>query len=738
VDDTFSDFQEGDTTTSTLSDQGFLTIPPFKEKVYDPAHTEVFWDAAVTPDGRVFLGSGHQGNLFEVDQNSSGTLLANTGLLEIYAVSLDPDGAVLVAGAPNGQVVKVASRDELTTFSATGAQYVWALRRSPAGDLLAATGTKGKIFKIDSEGKATEFCEIKQAKNVLDLAFDAEGRLLATTESKGMLVRIDEKGKAFVLYESDLEEIRRVAVSDDGDLWLAVNGEKSTGGGGEGGPSGGKTPSPAELAAMLGGPGGPGEDMALSRPPSRRPSSRGGPGRGAPSKVVLLSPEGFVRLAWTPPDSPVYDIVPDQGGRAAFVVAGNSGGLYHVDRLGHSKKITAVREKGMVRLLRLGDGNLLALTNGEAVVYRIDPSRSTDGIFVSRVLDAEDPVQWGRALIDATVPTGAEVLFSTRSGNTGDPEHHWTEWSKELKVIPDKGMKISSSPSRRIQYRLRMAAASAEESGWPKVDKVEIPFSAPNQPPEITEVTVKPEFESAAAGKGGRGLPPGLRNALPGGDSPGGSKGPSGAGGPSKPGAGPGASEAVTVEADSNAGKMAVSWKAEDPNDDELRFKISIRPESDETWVLLEEDVEGDSYSIDSMALPDGRYRVRVVATDLPSNLPGQALTAEDTSDPFEVDNTPPEVRNLASEPGPDKSVGITFTGVDETTRIRSAQWRINGRDWRFLAPEDAIFDSKSETFKFAIPEKDFEGEKSAMVTVRATDERGNTGVGLIRVQIAP
>lgn len=746
VDDAFSDFQSGDTTTSTLSDQGYLTIPPVKTKVYSPDGADVFWDAAAAADGRVFLASGHAGKLFLLDKDSSGTLFAKTPKLEIYALHAESDGSVLVGGAPGGTILKVSSADAITTFSSLKAQYVWALRRFPGGDLYAATGTQGKVYKIGADGKAAEFCEIKQAKNVLDLAFDAKGALLAVTESKGMLVRIDDKGKAFVLYESDLEEIRRVAVSDDGDIWIAVNGSKSTGGGGEsGGPGGGKTPSSAELAMLLGG-GGPDEEGSMPRPSAiRRPSGPSAGGRGAPSRIILLSPEGFVRMSWTPPDAPVYDIVLDQGGKQLYIAAGNSGGLYRLNRLGHSAKITSVREKGLVRILRKDDGRILGLTNSPGIVYEVDPSRSSDGIFVSRAFDAQDPVRWGRALVDARVPSGAKVLFSTRSGNTSDPENQWGEWSEDVEVVDSKTMEISSPPARRIQYRLQMSAASAEESGWPRVDKVEVPFTAPNQPPEVKEIEVKPDLQSSGGGGGGGGRAiPGMpismmRGGSPGGDSSGGSKGPSAMPGrpPSKSGGGDGA-ETVDIEADSNAGKTTVSWTAKDPNDDELKSKVYIRPEEDESWVLLDDKVDGNQYSLDSAALPDGRYRVRVVVADLPSNLPSVALDAEAVSDPFEVDNTPPDVDNLAFAPGEKQSVNIAFQAADKTTRIASAQWRINGKDWRFLSPADGIFDSKTESFSFDIPKKDFEGEKSAMVTVRATDERGNTGVGLIRAKVEP
>ena len=87
VDDSFADFQEGETTTSTLSDLGILTLPPGKEKVYSPSDTGVFWDGTVASKGRVFLGSGHSGKVFLLDENSSGSLYCTLPSPEVYSVA---------------------------------------------------------------------------------------------------------------------------------------------------------------------------------------------------------------------------------------------------------------------------------------------------------------------------------------------------------------------------------------------------------------------------------------------------------------------------------------------------------------------------------------------------------------------------------------------------------------------------------------------------------------------------
>ena len=51
--------------------------------------------------------------------------------------------------------------------------------------------------------------------------------------------------------------------------------------------------------------------------------------------------------------------------------------------------------------------------------------------------------------------------------------------------------------------------------------------------------------------------------------------------------------------------------------------------------------------------MADGRYEVKVVASDAAANPPGQGKTASRVSDPVVVDNTPPVIGDLkATEQG--------------------------------------------------------------------------------------
>ena len=74
-------------------------------------------------------------------------------------------------------------------------------------------------------------------------------------------------------------------------------------------------------------------------------------------------------------------------------------------------------------------------------------------------------------------------------------------------------------------------------------------------------------------------------------------------------------------------GQIGARWLAEDDNGDTLQFKVEIRGVNETAWKLVRDKVRERYLSWDSTAYPDGKYVLRVTASDAPSNPPDQALT---------------------------------------------------------------------------------------------------------------
>ena len=167
-------------------------------------------------------------------------------------------------------------------------------------------------------------------------------------------------------------------------------------------------------------------------------------------------------------------------------------------------------------------------------------------------------------------------------------------------------------------------------------------------------------------------------------------------------------------------------WQAVDPNDDTLMYEIFIKGEDEEDWKLLKDELTLPKYDLATVPLPDGVYRLKVVASDHPDNMKNQALKATRVSDIVTVDNTAPEITMFEARREGDTVIKVEAAARDLTSFISSARYSLNAQDWLYLLPKDQLFDSENETFSFSI--RDIEpGEK--IISLMVTDAAGNTSV---------
>ena len=71
--------------------------------------------------------------------------------------------------------------------------------------------------------------------------------------------------------------------------------------------------------------------------------------------------------------------------------------------------------------------------------------------------------------------------------------------------------------------------------------------------------------------------------------------------------------------------------------------------------------------------MADGRYEVKVVASDAAANPPGKGKTTSRVSDPVLVDNTPPVIGDVKSEAGRGADVTVDAKVVDRTSVVAAA-----------------------------------------------------------------
>jgi hypothetical protein len=172
-------------------------------------------------------------------------------------------------------------------------------------------------------------------------------------------------------------------------------------------------------------------------------------------------------------------------------------------------------------------------------------------------------------------------------------------------------------------------------------------------------------------------------------------------------------------------GARSFQWQAEDRNGDTLEYAIYYRPVNESTFRLLKDKLRDNFYTIDGATLADGRYIIKIVASDAPDNPLGQALYGERLSEAVDIDNTPPTLHVVVPANASGSATRTVFDVDDATGKIKRADFSLDGAPWTPLFPEDGIADSGHERYIVELPAL-APGEHT--VSLRAFDGSGNVG----------
>lgn len=153
-----------------------------------------------------------------------------------------------------------------------------------------------------------------------------------------------------------------------------------------------------------------------------------------------------------------------------------------------------------------------------------------------------------------------------------------------------------------------------------------------------------------------------------------------------------------------NPGMLTAIWQAVDGNGDNLEFTVEMRRQDGPggEWITLATELREPFFSFNSRGMPEGLYRVRVTASDIPDNDPEIALSTTRVSEPFLIDVTPPEivVNNLQVS---GNSLRVDFTAVDQWSVLAAAGYSLNGGRTVMLRPVRGLFDSRQLDFSIQL-----------------------------------
>jgi hypothetical protein len=695
-------FARGTPKNLSIRSDGHLTLAPvFKE--LDSTGVPYLWAIAQDSKQTVYYAggapTGATTKVFALSPNGKPRVAAELTGLEVHALAVDSQDRIYAAVLPDAKIYRIDKSGKPQLFFDAKCKYIWAMAFNRSGDLFIATGDSGIIFRVSPDGKGSEFFRTEET-HARSMIIDQAGNLIVGTEPNGLVIRITPQGKSFVLYQTNKREVTAVA-EHDGVIYAAAVGSKPGGVSVTGPPP--VLPSTTPALTATGAP------RSGTAPPTLPPAV------GSLSAAIVggsefyrIHKDGFAENIWSSSTDLTYAVAFDPAGKP-LLGTGNKGLIYRVDSNQLSTQLLNAPPTQVTAFLQSRNGLVYAATGNVGNLYSIGPELETTGTLESEVLDAADFTYWGKVHLTSTLH-GGTIGFETRSGNLSRPQNSWSPWTKV--AVTKLGGQIDSPAARFLQYRLTLNCSS--EAGSPELSVVDIAYLPKNIAPKIHQIDIAPfnYRESGAPSSSERpSLPSGSPATL------------------TLPAVGQrkSTSSSSTLELGGSAtlqyskGYVTVRWSASDPNGDPLLFKIEIREKAESLWRVLKDKLKDQRYSFDSTAFADGQYVIRVTASDAPGNTPAETLTSSFESDPFTIDNTPPEITDvkITKDGTQDR---ISFTAKDALSWVDKAEHSVNGGDWMLLQPVNKVTDS--QTLNYTVS-----ANPGQIVAVRVFDEDDNVVV---------
>ena len=592
------------------------------------------------------------------------------------------DGSVLLGTGNEGKLLKLAG-GAVSVLAETKALVITSFAEAWGGAVVLGTLPDGKVMKWD-HGKLTDLVTLKGTEHVWQVAYDERKKaLFAATGPEGKLYRITETGDAQVYFDAPEQHLMSVAIAPDGTVYAGASDKAKLY----------KITAPGKASVLYDfertevrgiAVNKQGEVFAIAneikagnQAPSRASRTDGTPAapanaapktkgkgtlykfsaEGAPDQLLDDSEEHYTSLALSDDGRP-------------YVGTGVEGRVYTVDS-SHNAALVADVDERQVSALVLSGKDQMVIASDPPVVHPIKGVGGPDAVWTSKVLDAGLRARFGKLDWEATGP----LQISTRTGNTKEPDDTWSAWSAGF----SKPSLIESPTARYLQVRARFATDPNAV-----LSEIDISFVTDNLRAVITSVEAK--------GEAGEGADDALRSS----------------GGP------------VTRKPET---AIALTWKVDNPDKDELRYRLQFRQLGSNTWFDLlkpQEKLTKENYSWETSDLPEGRYRLRLVATDELSNPPDRVTRDTMESSVILVDNTPPVVEGLKVV---GKHVqGVALDGVGPIARIEIAL--AGSDDWTPYYPSDGIFDEQREEFDADVSK--FVPAVPALLSLRVYDKANN------------
>lgn len=607
----------------------------------------------------------------------------------IFAMTSDVTGRLLAGiSGKKCRLMRLESGKMNTIFEPNDARYIFAIAVGEDGDIYLGTGPHGKVYRLDSANPdKAEVIYTSRDNNILSLAIGKDGFIYAGSDTRGIVYKIDQNSKtAAILYDSDQQEITSLLPDEDGSLYAAATSANITGDqvkfASQVSPAG--RPEPAEshdegdnssaanglkLKIANTKQHHTSDKSVQEKKPSYKPAE---PGQA--SHIYKITKDGFVTDIFS--EMAVFFCLARQDEKL-FVGTGNHARLFTVEPESEQKAIIYDDEQAsQITAVTVAGGDVYLGTANPARLIKLGGDFAAEGTYTSALIDAGQPAKWGKLQIEADVPQGCKVLAACRSGNVKDiNDPTFSQWTEAVEIT--EPIQLTCPTGRFCQYKLILQSENGKKS--PVVREVAVSDTVPNLAPRVESVGVE------------------------------------------------------RIESEGKTGFFKISYKAVDENEDKLTYKIDFRKIGQTVWIEMKDKVEAENFEWDGRTVEDGRYEVRVTASDERSNTPSTKLTGSRISEPVVVDNTPPVIGKSSVEVS-GKTVTLKLHVVDELSVIGQVSYTVDSNaDWTGTVPDDLVYDTTEEDFTIVV-ENLKPGEH--IIAVRLADAVGNTAYKNFNVNV--
>lgn len=670
ISDSPDDYAKAETHGIVVRPDGSLGLGPATR--FAPAESlSVVWAVAILKDGSVAL-AGDRGRILRYREGGGFTVMARLPVGQVLSLAVDGDGLVAGTG-PEGLIYRVGARGDTALVARTGERYVWGIVPAAGGGWYAATGTRGRLMRV--RGREARIALDTEESNLVSLIAATGGAVYAGGDSRGRVYRVAEGKDPRTVYDASEDEVRALAIGSDGALYAAG----------------------LSASAVS-------EDEADT---AQRPTPVRSAVSGGRAVVYRIVPDSVAASVWTSPQPFVFALAGGAGGVVA--ATGNRAGLYLIEPGAGATQWLQGPQGQVTALAGDAKGRLVAATSNPAGLWQIGPGPAREGEAISPLFDARRFAGFGAVRWRGSAGGGSVRLW-TRSGNSDPIDSTWSAWSRGGS---DERPRSTAPPARYFQWKLTASG------GTPRIEAVEAAWREQNLPPRVEDLVV------AAQGQGFRegGMTPRSETVTQ--TLPGGQKVEYSVPAPS-------ASRPLRDLPSFARGLRTLQWRGTDPNGDALTYSVHVKHEDGGAWIEVDKDLEASAFTWDTYALPDGRYRVRVTASDAEANALGEALTGDAVSAPFSIDNTAPVLGELTAEPRPG-AIQVAGHAEDAGSPLSRIEVSLDNGDWRTVTPDGGFADERSVRFRARVPDVT-PGEHT--VSVRAVDGAGNTVTGARRVTV--